>query len=767
MGLLDFLLKPAKAIPESQAQEVSDGSPRPIKTIEVGTAGTEIYGGYISEDYLHELQGKQWQDTIDRMFRSDTNVKMVVSALVLPLKSSNWRFAEIDDSPEAEMQKKILEKAFFEDTDKSFTMLLGEILSMVRCGYSLFDITHQVKNDKELGTYNTLKSISFRSQRTIERWNIEHSGKLITVTQMSNGDEGENVNMDATYLLHFAPEQEGDNYEGIGVLRAIYGPWLRKDKFLKLLAAGIEKYAIPTPVLTVPPGKEGSPEYKSAEKMLKCYGSGQANYIILPDGWKLEFNNVTFDSEKIRAAINAENQEMVNSILASFLLLGQNGAGSLALSSELSDFFKQTITYLADHITEVLTKRIMKPLIQMNLGDVPLLVELRCDGLEEKADGAWATTLKTLKDAGLIKSENEVLKYVAEKLKLPVSDAYYDEKPQEVAPIQEPKATETPTEPVPPAPKKALSEKPKKKVNKTPDLIREQADLLRSVGKVYLPEFASELSRRIAREAKSLPESQRMKAPLNVNEPSLNGYYKAAYVSNLISAVLADQIVEPDFKRNKKLSEFRLATTKTKRVEDVIASFKKGIESEDTMVIDSAAAKAQKVLEDYVTTTQANTIQARSDIYVDVQRNDISKSTNLAYQNLLSSTDLNDIEFELNRSALETINGPMLTAGPDVQASQAVNDGLQDAADKYEKETGNEIVSFTYIAIDDDVTTECCRQLNGHTFAADDPEMKKYTPPLHFNCRSYMAVNTSAMKDNPEIDGPVRLTKTAQDQITL
>ena len=113
---------------------------------------------------------------------------------------------------------------------------------------------------------------------------------------------------------------------------------------------------------------------------------------------------------------------------------------------------------------------------------------------------------------------------------------------------------------------------------------------------------------------------------------------------------------------------------------------------------------------------------------MDVQRNDISKSTNLAYQNLLSSTDLNDIEFELNRSALETINGPMLTAGPDVQASQAVNDGLQDAADKYEKETGNEIVSFTYIAIDDDVTTECCRQLNGHTFAADDPEMKKYTP---------------------------------------
>ena len=168
---------------------------------------------------------------------------------------------------------------------------------------------------------------------------------------------------------------------------------------------------------------------------------------------------------------------------------------------------------------------------------------------KKKLDGAWATTLKTLKDAGLIKSENEVLKYVAEKLKLPVSDAYYDEKPQEVA-LNPGTKEQKPDRTSSTSTKKALSES-QKKVNKTPDLIREQADLLRSVGKVYLPEFASWLSRRIAREAKSLPESQRMKAPVNVNEPSLNGYYKAAYVSNLISAVLADQIVEPDFKRNK------------------------------------------------------------------------------------------------------------------------------------------------------------------------------------------------------------------------
>jgi len=782
MGLFDFFLKPSQApIEPEQAKEVSDGGPRPIKTIEVGTAGTEIYGGYISEDYLQELQGRLWQDKIDQMFRSDGNVKMTVSALVLPLKSSNWMFSTTEESPEAEMQKKLLEKAFFEDTDKSFTMLLGEILSMVRCGYSLFDVTHQVKTDKELGTYNTLKSISFRSPRTIERWNVEHSGKLISVTQMSNGDTGENVDMDATYLLHFAPEQEGDNYEGISILRSMYGPWLRKDKFLKLLAVGLEKYAVPTPSLEVPAGKENSPEFKAAERMLKCYTSGQANYTIMPNGWKLTFNSVTFDADKVRMAINAENQEMVNSILASFLLLGQNGAGSLALSGTLSDFFKQTITYLADHIIEVLTKRIIKPLIKMNMGDVPLLVELRCDGLEEKADQAWATMFKTLKDAGLIKQDPEVLKYVADKLKLPVSDEYFQEAVvNEPAPAIEPVNPEPPIDPVPPAPKKALAEKPKakKKVNKTPDVIRDQADLLRQAGKAYLSKYINDLAYRISDKASALPESGRMKAPNQVTAPNLNGYYKTAYVLNLLSYLKADEITEKEFKTNRKLAEFNLAATKYARVQDVIDEMTKALkkanaaksEAEIDMTLEAlskASTKMESVLKDYVSFAAATKIKARSEIYVDVQAGDISKQLNLTFQSSLDSVALEALGSQMIQDAMPLLDGPMLSAGPDIQASQTVNDGLQDAADKYSEETGNEILSYTYVAVDDNVTTDCCRELNGHTFAADDGDLKKYTPPLHFNCRSYMAVNTSAMKDIPEIDGPVKLSKKAQEQITF
>jgi hypothetical protein len=182
MGLFDIFKRDDKEIKVLKTPEDS------VKLIEIGTTGTEIYAGYIDEEYLQELQGTEWAKKIDMMYRSETNVSMIVNALVLPLKSANWFFSAIDDSPEAEMQKRLLEKAFFEDIDKSFTMLLGEILSCVRHGYSLFDVTHQVKfDDEEMGTYNTLKSIGFRSQKTIE--NCDITNILLSAKEGSNLEE--------------------------------------------------------------------------------------------------------------------------------------------------------------------------------------------------------------------------------------------------------------------------------------------------------------------------------------------------------------------------------------------------------------------------------------------------------------------------------------------------------------------------------------------------------------------------------------------------
>lgn len=767
MGLLDLLIGRTGNNPQPTPTETKNVRGVEVKVLEIGTPGTEIYAGYLSEEYLKDLQGKEWADKVDMMRRSDANIRMVLNAIKLPLKSSPWTIAVREKSEEAELQKKLFEKILFEDLNKSFTQLLGEILTCLDFGYSIFDITHAVKSDSELGGYNGLKSLGYRSQRTIDRWNLNESRDLSTITQIAYGDEGGAYELDARFILYFSPEREGDNFEGVSILRACYGPWFRKNEFLKKLSIGIEKFAVPTAVLTVPEGTEGKPEMAAAKKALACYTSGATNYLILPEGFKLSFNNVSVDVEKIRAAINAENQEMVNSILASFLLLGQNGAGSLALAGSLSDFFSQTIQYIADHIAEQFERKIFKPLIQMNFGHNKVLVDLKCDGLEHRANEAWANMVNGFISTGAIKADLDLEKNLREKLKLP---------PAVQAPASD---LNLPPEPVTPAPKTLAEKKKTRKEHPEAQLIRDASRQIRSLGRGILPMFAQKYSRAIMIQKAKSNEANQIKAPINASVPGLGSYLSALRVAYGIASIKATDLQEKAFKKSgRKLSEFRLASTKLKRVDGAISDFEKALEAlngaQSPTEIDDAISNLGRVsdrvngiLNDYLSFDQRQANSAKAEVFSETQKNDIIKAMDLQYQSSLSYADDDQLEQDMDDAAMKAINGPMTVAGPDVQASQIVNETLDQAAKRFSEETGIDIISHTFVAVDDDATTELCSELDGSTFDPEDPDFKKYTPPLHFNCRSFMQVNTSETRDNPEITGAPKLSKKAQSQLVL
>lgn len=762
MGLLDLLIGRSSNNPQPTPTETKEVRGVEVKVIEIGTPGTEIFAGYLSEEYLRDLQGREWADKVDMMRRSDANIRMVLNAIKLPLKSSPWTVQVKEKTEEAELQKKLFEKILFEDLNKSFTQLLGEILTCLDFGYSIFDITHTVKSDGELGTYNGIKSLGYRSQRTIDRWNLNEARDLSTITQVAYGDEGGSYELDARFILYFAPEREGDNFEGISVLRACYGPWFRKNEFLKKLSIGIEKFAVPTAVLTVPEGTEGKPEMAAAKKALSCYTSGATNYLILPEGFKLSFNNVSVDVEKIRAAINAENQEMVNSILASFLLLGQNGSGSLALSGTLSDFFSQTVQYIADHISEQFERKIFKPLIQMNFGHQKVLVELKCDGLEHRANEAWANMVNGFISTGAIKADLDLEKNLREKLKLP--------------PAIE---SENPTiEPIAPGPK-ALAEKKKTKNPPESQLIRDSARRIRTLGRGALPELSRRYIRSVMIQKGKSNDATAIKAPVNATMPSMGAYLSALRAAYGLATIEAQDLQERAFKRKgKKLAEFRLAEGKLKRVEGAVSDFEKALEALNEAQTPDEISQAMSnlgvvsdrvngIFSDYLSFGQKQNVAAKAEVFADTQINDVVKAVDLSYQSSLSYAEDDQLEQDMIDAADKAINGPMTIAGPDVQASQIVNETLDEAAQKYSEETGIDIVSYTFVAVDDESTTDLCRELDGSTFDPEDPDFKKYTPPLHYNCRSFMQVNTSETKDNPEVTGAPKLSKAAQGQLVL
>ena len=174
------------------------------KEKEVGSAGTEINAGYIQDDYLEKLSGTKKFDIFHQMNLGDAVVKMSTAAVKNPIRSASWTFNPASDSEQDEYLKKFVENAFFNNPAKTWRGQLNEILTLVENGHAPFEISHKiVRHCKNFGTYIGIHKLGWRDPRTIERWNVNNSGDLISITQMSNGDTQRNVDIDAKFIYNF------------------------------------------------------------------------------------------------------------------------------------------------------------------------------------------------------------------------------------------------------------------------------------------------------------------------------------------------------------------------------------------------------------------------------------------------------------------------------------------------------------------------------------------------------------------------------------
>ncbi len=396
---------------------------RVVKSEPVGSSGTAIYSGYFNEEYLQTLTGKQAADTYDKMRRGDSRVKMILSAVKNPIKGATWEVQPCEDmGAEGEKHADLIKHILFCDLDKPWKEKIGEFLTLVDFGHSVFEVVHKVVFDHpEFGTYNGIEALGFRSQRTINTWKLDKNGKLLSIEQLAYGDVERSVHIPGQNLLVLTLDKEGDNYEGISALRACYGAWYRKQVDLKLMAIGIERNAVPTPAVEYPSTEANSAAYGALKEHLKALTSHQQNYIMYPSGYKIDFSQNDFTIDGVKAAIQFENEEMSYALLQNFLLLGTGGSsgGSYALSFDLSDFFLTGVEHVADLVAQAINKHIIPSLIKQNFGPQKKYPELKCSGISDKAGKEFGELLKMLSDGKLITPDNVLEANIRKRLGLP------------------------------------------------------------------------------------------------------------------------------------------------------------------------------------------------------------------------------------------------------------------------------------------------------------------------------------------------------------
>ena len=418
--------------------ESPDLVPVALNNKPIGSFGTASYGGYVSEDYLSTLRGRRRADVFDQMRRSDPQVAMCLASVKNPLKSATWEIEPADDSAEATADAELIEHILFNDLDQSWVDFVSEALTCVDFGHSVFEVIHKATlNHKKFGSYNGIKSLAFRSQRTLERWNLdETTGDLISISQYAYGDLDRYVDIPAANLIVFTIQKEGGNYEGISALRPCYGPWFRKNNYLKLNAIGIEKFAVPTPLAEIPDGKQNSTQYVNLINSLQSYLTHQNNYLTYPTGWKITLNSNTYDPSKVETSIDNEDKRMTKSFLANFLDLGTNGGGSYAMSNDLSDFFLSGLDHIASKIEGPINQHLIPQLIMMNRGQRENYPKLKHSGVSDKAGKELAEILQLTGQNKFITPDDSTEDHLRKRFKLPKSSLIGRREPTAAQPQQ-------------------------------------------------------------------------------------------------------------------------------------------------------------------------------------------------------------------------------------------------------------------------------------------------------------------------------------------
>ena len=421
------LLQRIFRLSEQEAVEDASTQQNPTKLNEIGKYGTEVYSGYPSEDYLQIMRGTRRADEFDKMRRSDTQISMCLMAVKNPIEGATWEIEPgalpgQQPTDEAKADAELINHIIMHDMDRPWSKFLSEVLTFIEFGHSVHEVTHKaVLNHPRFGSYNGIQSLGWRSPRTIERWNVDpQTGKLKSITQISNGDLQSYVDIPDCFLLNFALKQEGANYEGISMLRPCYGPWKRKDVYLKLNAIGIEKFAVPTPLVKVPAGlSHNTEDYTNLIASLESYVQHSNGYLIYPDGYTIDLKTNAYDPSKVEESINNEDKRIAKGFLAQFLELGMSGGGAYALSNDLSDFMLSGLERIATEIEGPINQDLIPALVKMNRGPREVYPKLKHSGISDKAGKELSDILKQLGDGKWLTPEDADETHLRRRLQLP------------------------------------------------------------------------------------------------------------------------------------------------------------------------------------------------------------------------------------------------------------------------------------------------------------------------------------------------------------
>jgi hypothetical protein len=371
----------------------------------IGETGTILFHGQLShEEYNRRLATTAQRIRIyEMMRRSEEAIHAGLCAVKYPLLGLEREIQPASQEAEDKLIAGFVKRELF-NRNLNFNKFSREAMTFFDFGHSVAEKTYEL-TEFEGKTLIGLKEAGFRKQTSIFAWETRDNKPGIT-QMLTAPQQGESLrSIIRPKLIVWTNDQEGDNYEGISLLRYAFKSWDMADKLGLIHAIGLEKMAIPTPIIKKPQSPSPTDEAKAAET-IQQYRSNEKSYMMLPFGWevdKLDMSGQTL-SEMLPALEHYE-KKMLLSVMAQFLMLGMssNGSGSRATSEDHSELFLLSEEAANNTFQDQIQEDIIKQICDLNFTNLkngyPRLIStpIRKDKLSDLAD-----VMQKLKGAGVM-----------------------------------------------------------------------------------------------------------------------------------------------------------------------------------------------------------------------------------------------------------------------------------------------------------------------------------------------------------------------------
>lgn len=357
----------------------------------MGLTGLNRSNGYVFEEFLPQLMGTKANKIYREMSDNDPVIGATMFAIDMFMRKVGWNVEAASESEQDQANATFLRECK-DDMSQTWSDFISEVNTMLVFGWSWFEILYKRRVEGVGRDGNTVskytdgrigwRKFDIRAQESWDRWVFDDKdGSIKGYIQRPAPDYVERYIPIGKSLL-FRTTSRKNNPEGRSVLRNAYRPWYFKKRIEEIEGIGVERdlaglpfAEVPAEMMSANADENDKAMVASIVDIVKNVRRDQTEGVVWPQTWnqngvpqytfKLLNSGGTrqFSTDQI---ITRYDQRIAMTVLADFILLGNDSQGSFAMATTKSGMFQSALGAWLDIVQDVLNNYAVPRLFRLN-----------------------------------------------------------------------------------------------------------------------------------------------------------------------------------------------------------------------------------------------------------------------------------------------------------------------------------------------------------------------------------------------------------------